>query len=53
VSGKGSRPRPVDATVYAQNFDRIFPQLHKPQPTAKLTPHTQEGHGESDPAEEG
>lgn len=55
MSGKGSRPRPVDPRKWDENWGRIFATPHlrqRPDPDT-IHPHTQEGHGESDPAEEG
>ena len=54
MSGKGDTYRPVDPKKWATEWERIFrasPHLrHRPEPDT-LPPHTQEGHGESDPAE--
>lgn len=37
-AGKGDSPRPVNPTVYGENYDAIF-RKEKPEPTPEPTEH--------------
>jgi hypothetical protein len=45
-AGKGDSPRPVNPTVYGQNYDDIF---RKPQPETKPTEQTNETENKDTP----